>query len=312
MEENKKQFNWKSFGILLMAVLLVISYFRISKLSNKIDSLITENSRLTADIQGLNLSINSIYDNVDQQLKEQGSLISGVDFSLGDPSEDMKTVELSLTVVPKSISEDMVLAVTVDGVTAPLERQGSVFTGTIDVGLFVDYNQWPLLSIQSAEGTKTEYLDDIDISYLFSRHLPSLYADMSGGSGRLSDGTLSVDLGFSIESKPAYGYAPITFTTFTLIEEINGTEVSSQDITDEVRKSGESYNTRYVKNFNISFGDELKVYVVAEDSLGYIHKTLAHYWFEAEDGSVAETIYGGEMIFDKDGNLLYGDDSLWR
>ena len=311
MEENKKQFNWKKLIIVVMAVLLVVSFFKIAELSNKIDSLITENSRLNADIQGLNSSINSIYDNVDKQLKKQASLISGVDFSIGNPSEDMKTVELSLTVVPKAISEDMQVSVTVDGVTAPLERSGSEFTGTIDVGLFVDYNQWPLLSIKSAGETKTEYLEDIDVFYMFSRHLPSLYADMSGGNGKLSDGTLSVDLGFSIESKPAYGNAPITFTSFTLIEEVNAKEINRQDITDEVRKSGESYNTRYVKNFKVTYGDELKVYVIAEDSLGYIHKTLAHYWLESEDGSSAEAVFGGEMIYDKDGNLLYGDKALW-
>ena len=311
MEENKKQFNWKKFVIVLMAILLVFSLYEIAQLSKQIDSLITENSRLTADIQGLNSSINSIYDNVDKQLKKQASLISGVDFAIGNPSEDMKTVELSLTVVPKAISDDMQVSVTVDGVTAPLERNGSEFTGTIDVGLFVDYNQWPLLSIKSEGETKTEYLEDIDVSYMFSRHLPSLYADMSGGNGKFNDGSLSVDLGFSIESKPAYGNAPITFTSFTLIEEVNGKEISRQDITDEVRKSGESYNTRYVKNFKVTYGDELKVYVVAEDSLGYIHKTLAHYWLESEDGSQAQAQFGGELIYDKDGNLLYGDKALW-
>lgn len=278
MEENKKQFNWKKFIIVLMAILLAFSLYKIALLSDEIDSLKSRNSNLTGDIQVLRDEINSIYDNVDKQLKKQASLISGVDFSIGNPSEDMKTVELSLTVVPKVISDDMQVSVTVEGVTAPLERNGSEFTGTIDVGLFVDYNQWPLLSIKSAGETKTEYLEDIDISYMFSRHLPSLYADISGGNGKLSDGTLSVDLGFSIESKPAYGNAPITFTSFTLIEEVNGKEISRQDITDEVRKSGESYNTRYVKNFKVTYGDELKVYVIAEDSLGYIHKTLAHYW----------------------------------
>ena len=222
----------------------------------------------------------------------------------------MKTVELSLTVVPKLISDDMQISVTVDGVTAPLERNGNEFKGTIDVGLFVDYNQWPLLSIKTADGTKTEYLEDVDVSYMFSRHLPSLYADMSGGSGKFSDGTLSVDLGFTVETKPASPNAPITFTSFTLIEEVNGKEISRQDITEEVRKSGESYNTRYVKNFKVTYGDKLKVYVIAEDSLGYIHKTLAHYWLEREDGSQAETVFGGEMIYDKDGNLLYGDNSI--
>lgn len=311
MEENKKQFNWKKFVIALMAILLAVSLYKIALLSDEIDSLKSRNSNLTGDIEVLRDEINSIYDNVDKQLKKQASLISGVDFSIGNPSEDMKTVELSLTVVPKAISDDMQVSVTVDGVTAPLERNGSEFTGTIDVGLFVDYNQWPLLSIKSAGETKTEYLEDVDVSNMFSRHLPSLYADMSGGSGKLSDGTLSVDLGFSIESKPAYGNAPITFTSFTLIEEVNGKEISKQDITDEVRKSGESYNTRYVKNFKVTYGDELKVYVIAEDSLGYIHKTLAHYWLESEDGSSAEAVFGGEMIYDKDGNLLYGDKALW-
>ena len=73
----------------------------------------------------------------------------------------MKTVELSLTVVPKLISDDMQISVTVDGVTAPLERNGNEFKGTIDVGLFVDYNQWPLLSINTA----------VDAKALFSHNL---------------------------------------------------------------------------------------------------------------------------------------------
>ena len=311
MEENKKQFNWKTFIIVLMAVLLAFSLYKIATLSDEIDHLKSRNSNLTGDIQILREEINSIYDNVDKQLKKQASLISGVDFSIGNPSEDMKTVELSLTVVPKLISDDMQISVTVDGVTVPLERNGNEFKGTIDVGLFVDYTQWPLLSIKTADETKTEYLEDVDVSYMFSRHLPSLYADMSGGSGKFSDGTLSVDLGFTVETKPASQNAPITFTSFTLIEEVNGKEISRQDITEEVRKSGESYNTRYVKNFKVTYGDKLIVYVIAEDSLGYIHKTLAHYWLEREDGSQAETVFGGEMIYDKDGNLLYGDKELW-
>ena len=306
MEENKKQFHWKKLIMIVMAGLLVFSFFKIAELSDEIDALKTRNSNLTGDIQVLRDEINSIYDNVEKQLKKQVSLISGIDFSIGNHSADMKTVELLLTVVPKSISDDMQVSVTVDGKTALLERNGSEFTGIIDVGLFVHYNQWPLLSVKSAEGTKTEYLEDIDISYLFTRYLPSLYADMSGGSGSFSDGTLSVDLGFYIESKPAYGDAPVTFTAFTLIEEVNGNEISRQDITDEVRKSGASYDTRYVKNFKVTYGDKLKVYVIAEDSLGYIHKTLVHYWIESEDGTQAETVFGGEQIYDKDGNLLYG------
>ena len=311
MEQNKKSFDWKTFALVFIAGLLVLSYFRISALSGKVDSLITENSSLRAGIQGLHNSINAVYANVEQQLKEQGSLISGVDYALGDLSEDMTTVELSLTVVPKSITEDMELSVTVGSITAPLEKEGSAFTGTIAVGLFVDYDQLPLLSIRSAEGTKTEYLDDIDISYLFSRHLPSLHVERNSYGGEFKNDRLSVNMDFSIDSDPVYGSKSVTFINYTLLEEVNGVEVCRKDITPEVQSAGESYYAQYVKTFDVALGDELAVYVIAEDSLGYIHKALAYYWVESENGAVAETVNGGEMIFDKDGNLLYGDDSLW-
>lgn len=310
MDENKKQINSNRIIILLLAVLLVVSAIKIGALTDDVKKLKSQNSNLDSEIQMLRNEINSIYNNVDKQLKEEASLISGVDYTIGNPSEDMKSIQLSLTVVPKMISDDMELSVIIDGNSASLTRNDNEFTGTIDVGLFVDYDQWPLLSIKTSEGIKTEYLDGVDVSYLFSNHLPKLEADMSASS-KLSNGKLQVEAGFRIASHLAYGNAPITFKSFTLIEEVNGKEISKQDITDEVRKSGENYNTRYIKSFEVSQGDELKVYVIAEDSLGYIHKTLAHYWIESENSAQAETVFGGETIFDKDGNMLYGDKSLW-
>lgn len=310
MDETGKKTNWKAIAAVALVVILVVSFFKIAELSDAVENLQRENTSLSNGIQALRDDIQSIYDNVDAKLKEQASLVAGVDFEIGDISDDMKSVELALTVVPKLVSDDMEVTVSVDGNTVPLTRNGSEFTGSVAVGLFVDYNQWPLLSIKSAEGTKTEYLDSIDVSYLFSRHLPSLYADMSASS-TLKNGKLQVDAGFSIESKPANSNSPITFVSFTLIEEINGEEVSRSDITNEVRKSGNSYNTRYNKSFEMTPEDELKVYVIAEDTLGYIHKTLAHFWVQSEDGAVAEAVFGGELIYDKDGNLLYGDKELW-
>ena len=312
MEENKKSINWKSVLIVATFLLLIFCLAKINEQTEKMDTLQNMVQSLQDQVASMTAEIDSIYDNVDTHLKKQASLVSSTDFSIGEASEDMKTVELLLTVVPKSISDDMQVSVTVDGNTAQLERKGNEFIGSVDIGLFVDYDQWPLLSITSANETKTEYLEGVDVSNLFSRYLPSLYADMSEGSGTFTDGKLSVNLGFRVESKPASAKNPVTFTSFTLVEEVNGKEINRQDITDEVRKSGESYNTRYVKQFEVSKGDELKVYVIAEDSLGYIHKTLAHYWLEREDGAQAETVFGGEMIYDKDGNLLYGDKALWE
>ena len=310
MDETGKRTNWQTIATIALVILLAVSLFKIAELSDAVENLQRENTSLSNGIQALRDDIQSIYDNVDAKLKEQASLVAGVDFEIGDISDDMKSVELALTVVPKLVSDDMEVTVSVDGKTVPLIRNGSEFTGSVAVGLFVDYNQWPLLSIKASEGTKTEYLDSVDVSYLFTRHLPSLYADMSASS-TLKNGKLQVDAGFSVESKLANSNSPITFVSFTLIEEINGEEISRSDITDEVRKSGNSYNTQYIKSFEMSQEDELKIYVIAEDTLGYIHKTLAHFWVQSEDGAVAEAVFGGELIYDKDGNLLYGEKELW-
>lgn len=310
MEENKKSINWKSVLVVATFLLLVFSLAKINEQTENIDSLQNMVHNLQDQLSNISSEINSIYDNVDTHLKQETSLISGADFSIKEASEDMKSVELLLSVVPKTISDDMKVSVTIDGNTAQLQRQGDSFVGAVNVGLFVEYEQWPLLSITTTNETKTEYLEGVDVSYLFSRYLPTLYADMSGGSGTFSNGTLSVDLGFIVGTEPASAKNPVTFTSFTLVEEMNGEEISRQDITNEVKNAGESYETQYVKTFKASYGDELKVYVIAEDSLGYIHKTLAHYWLEQEDGAHAEAIYGGEMIFDKDGNLLYGDKAF--
>ena len=151
MDETGKKTNWKAIAAVVLVVILVISFFKIAELSDAVENLQRENTSLSNGIQALRDDIQSIYDNVDAKLKEQASLVSGVDFVIGDISDDMKSVELALTVVPKLVSDDMEVTVSVDGNTVPLTRNGSEFTGSVAVGLFVDYNQWPLLSIQFCE-----------------------------------------------------------------------------------------------------------------------------------------------------------------
>lgn len=303
MEESKKKNQWLYAVVAALVIALVVSFIKINSLTLEIDNV---RNHYASEISDLRNEVAAIYDNVDERMKKEASLLTGVDFSIGDLNEENDSVELILTVVPKTISEDMQLSVTVDGETALLTKDGNEFSGVIDVGLFVDYDNRPLLTIETADGSKNEYLEDVDIAYMFSRYLPSLYADMFSGEAEFTKDKLRVDLGFTIESKPASSNEPVTFTSFTLMEEINGKEIARKDITSDVGKAGESYDTRYIETFEVSQGDELKVYVIAEDSLGYIHKTLAHYWYENQEGATAETVFGGESIYDREGNLLYG------
>ena len=82
MNENSKKFNWKVIVAVAMVALLAFSLYQIAVLKDDINNLKSRNSTLSAQVQTLRDEIHSIYDNVDAKLKEQASLISGVDYSI--------------------------------------------------------------------------------------------------------------------------------------------------------------------------------------------------------------------------------------
>lgn len=65
--------------------------------------------------------------------------------------------------------------------------------------------------------------------------------------------------------------------------ELNGEEVARRNITSKLMNE---YSKFLIKEeYSAKIGDELIAYVVAEDSAGYIHKTLARYWIEVSFGT---------------------------
>ncbi len=299
--KNNFKLDFRTVLAVVMTVLLVICLAKLSSISSDNQNMLNEINDLERKLDSVRYEISSIYANVDEKLKEEASLISGVDYSIAGVNTDDATAKLSLSVTPKRLSDDMKVTVSVDRATAELTRNGSAFVGTLDIGLFIHYNELPLLSIESADGVMTEYLDDVNVSYLFESYLPAVYADMNGISNH-RDGRLSVDLRFTVDVKPSESADAVTFTSFTLIESVNGEEISREDITDEVMGEDGTYRTSFSRAYDVSRGDELRVYVVAEDSLGFIHKNLAFSWNE----NVGGVLSSGESIFDRGGNLLYG------
>lgn len=133
--------------------------------------------------------------------------------------------------------------------------------------------------------------------------------DAEDTTGRVDfdDGTLTFDTEIQIAYK-APG-TEVVFEKFFLVTELNGKEIERKDITDDV-KSSEEYEKGIATfalsaSYEVVEGDDLRTYVVAEDSLGYIHKDLARYWKQSK-GAVAEAVYGGESIYDRQGNMVSG------
>ena len=166
-----------------------------------------------------------------------------------------------------------------------------------------------MVSITTTGITKTEKLEEIWLGELWGKWFPSLWTEDTTGRSSFKDGKLVFDTQTLIEWDYSDNASPIIFENFTIVTEINGKEVKRVDVTDKV-KNAEGFaegivTLEFTDTYEAVVGDAVSVYVVAEDSFGYIHKTLAHFW-KKSGGATAETVYGGESIYDKQGNMIYG------
>lgn len=306
MEENKKKFSWTIAVIIVMACLMVFCLVKISDLSNEISNLRNTITNYQNQVNYLRNDIDSIYDNVDEKLKKEASLLSSIDYTLGELNTETHTVPITLKVVPKNLTDDMQLSVKVGNDTVALERNGNEFSATVAVNMFIVYDDYPMLNIVSGDTTKTEKLEDVDVSRLFTRYLPHIYAHLESSDG-LKNGKLTIDGNLIFDEKPVGMNSNVTITKIELLTVKNEQEIDRKDITSNV--TNQTYHIPVNVNYDAKYGDTFCIYVLAEDSLGYTHKTLAYFWNDIDEHthSAITAIDGSVEIYDKNGNLLTSD-----
>lgn len=302
MNDNQIKLKWKNMLFPVMAALLTYSIITNANQANEIDLLNNRINNLTSELNIVRNNVSSIYNNVDEQLKKQASSLSSVDFTLGELDTDTHTIDVTLKVVPKTVTEHMAVSVKIGDEAAEFRRNGNEFTASIPVNMFMEYGDYPMLYIESDTGVQTEVLEDVNVSYLYSRYLPKVYANI-GHNTDFTKGKLELDSHLRIDAKPTGYGSDITFVKYELVTEVNGTEVERGDITSQVKNG--VYDGKIQKTIDAGAGDFVAIYLYAEDSLGYIHKTTAIYWHEDKNGAEAEAPKNPvESIYDKDGNLL--------
>ena len=305
--DNKKKRSLQTIIILFLAIELIAAHVKIRNLESTVRNL---RSDLVHSVSNLEERVNSVYRNVDDFLKQEASLLSGMEYVCGEFNPDTRTVNVDLSVIPKEIHEDMTLYVTFDDTSVELTRNGNTFKGAVPVGLFVEDEQ-PLLTIKTEKRTQTQYLEDVYIGWLFPQYIPTFYhCDISGEMIFYPTGKYMINGTLNINCSPSEDTPNVHFVRYELITERNGKEIDREDITKDVLNyeaypNGVYFRDGYEKSYDVVQGDELITYLEAEDSLGYIHRCILHMW-KQQNGAVAEARYAGEVIFDREGNILYG------
>ena len=304
MNETKK-----NTGLKIIVAILVIALFAcfiwVYTLTNELNRL--SNAMHSQHQQFMN-QVESIYTNVDRQLKEEASLLSGVEAEYGEISIEDHTIDVTVKLVPKLISENMKIQVSIDGRSTELSRDGSAFSGTIAVDIY-NVGEQMLMTIETDSGTQTQFLSEIRTEYLWEGKIPSLYHCDISGSGTFTEGKYTLNGTIDINCSPIEYTPEIKFEKFVLVTEQNGTEINREDITSEVLNyqtypHGVYWRDEYKMECEAKEGDDVRIYLEATDSLGYLHRMLIHQWRE-QNGAMAEAVDASEYIYDANGVQIF-------
>ena len=291
--------------VVILTIALCVCVYKINVLESRVSRLdfLVENQydRIMSDV-------NAIYQNVDEKLREEASLLSLVEAEYGEFDLENHTINVKVKLVPKLISEDMKVQVSINGRNIELSRTGNNFVGTIPVDIY-NVGEQILMTIETAAGTQTQYLSEIQVEYLWGDRIPSLYYSDITGQATFAEGKYTLNGHININCSPTVQTPDVKFENFMLVTELNGKQINKEDITSDVLNyeaypNGVYWYDEYNMECEAVEGDELGIYLEAADSLGYLHRMLLHHW-KVLDGATAEAVDGSEYIYDPNGNQIF-------
>ena len=291
--------------VVILTIALCACVYKINALESDLKNLDYSWERQNQQIIN---QVQSIYHNVDEKLREEASLLSLVEAEYGEFNLEDHTIDVTVKLVPKLISDDMKVRVSINGHNTELSRTGNNFVGTIPVDIY-NMGEQILMTIDTAAGTKTQYLSEIQVEYLWGERIPSLYYSDISGQATFAEGKYTLNGHININCSPAVQTPDVTFESFILVTELNGKEISKEDITSEVLNyeaypNGVYWYDTYQMECEAVEGDELGIYLEATDSLGYLHRMLLHHW-KVSNGATAEAVNGSEFIYDPNGVQIF-------
>ena len=319
---KKKEIVFYQLLAIGLIIALVVCFVKIEDLRTRVNQLDNIHSN---EVSNLRNQISSIYNNVDEQMKKQGSLFTNVKREFGDINTETLKADVKISVVPKTIIDNMKVNVSLCGTTAEMTKNANgEYSAIVPVGIFEIEDYFPLVTISANGETKTEYLEEQSVHGIFSNYLPTMIGgDIKTHQTTLADGKLTVNGDFFIGYNLGDIDKKAKFEKYTLITEVGGKEIAKKDITDIIAKHERVDNIehgeidfKFKETYNLNGKDNLTIYIVAEDTLGYLHKKIAFSWHHPDTDkpvsepahSIEEALYVGEVITNKSGKVLFGKE----
>ncbi|MFI3255547.1 MAG: hypothetical protein R3Y63_14640 [Eubacteriales bacterium] len=294
----------KKIPYILTALLVVTQIYSLSRIKNLENQIINANNTINNVNSDLSWHINSIYSNVDKQLKEQASLIQSASAILGEFDVNTTTIPIDFTIEPKQVSDNMMVFLEFDDETIQLEKQNTTYKGRKIFHIF-ENEIHPKIIIED-NGLKTKTQDEaLSIYGLVSQFIPRLYPIQFGTSVTSSPNSDIVKYELNdptIMDGNYKDFKKVQFVTYIDGEKTN-------EITLDLSKYNEEEPIIQINEIlELEIGQILTTYLVAIDNLDFTHYyPLEHY--EAGSDVQREPYFDIVRITNKNGKIIY-DNTL--
>lgn len=310
-QKSTKKWKVAFFCIIVLGVFLFGSLWKIFDLSEYISDMEKNHAY---EMENFRNQIDSIYNNVDEQMKKEASLLSYINCEYGELNPKTNTVKMTFTAIPKIVTEDTTLSIKIGKDKIELKKSGDKFIGKYNAYAFrtdEEEDLIPILTIRNGDKSENEFLPEIHTNYLYQRFFGDLVADGSNFGTMLKK---VIDNGnnyyeFQIQANFSIYYVTADekpdFKKLYILTEMNDQLLETKDVTYAVDEYG-CYNDHMTFNYSVNEHDNVKAYAVLEDSYGYYH-SICLYDFSFSNTEAFDSLnntYDTEAIYDKDKNLL--------
>ncbi len=299
----EKTIKRQRVAIIILSVLLVFSFFRVSDTNKKIEN---TGANLNRQIESLKNEINNIYRNVDEKLQKEASAITFFNHSYGELNEKTMTVPVTVTVTPKEYAENSKVFLSFSDKELEMKKQdNSAFQCVFECGIFEEFGDATIL-VKTDNETRAED-PEWYMEAPFGMYLPHLMwgpvifdeSQFTEERGLVFSGELMVD-SFDSDNEEK------EFVSAKLVCELNNETVFENDLTSllgsEERKTFYPINKTFPQ---AKSGDMFTVYLLAEDKYGFTQKIICKQYECAKDSEASTEINTSLIILDKNGNVMY-------
>ncbi|HWP80608.1 MAG TPA: hypothetical protein VN446_08205 [Candidatus Acidoferrum sp.] len=293
-----KQHSWTALFALLVMMQLY-SLIKIGALERQLENLNYEVSSVETHLSG---QLSDIYENAEQKLQQQASLILRASAQLGEPDADTLTVPVTFTVAPKTVTEDTAVSLDFDGETLPLEKFGLEYRATKNIEISQSIS--PTVVIETGGEKHVEAHAGLALANLREAIFPELFARISVQSS-YSSNTYKQSGSLEIDYKPSQ--ANIGFTDITYVVRVDGNPVKETPVFTGGSGLGGTFRPHVDEQYSLEDGQVLTGHVVAVDSLGFIHEYQVLHFTAGADAQ-REPYSKLEKITGPNGQIIYRDD----